>query len=158
MYKLDRHLGHEFIVEDARGNMYVCYRDENHQIHSIDESDDFYMVPPFNIFERNTEYTGKKRNTGGTIKIIDCYWPSMSECENSAFDIRAKIQFKDQYGEWYQPGDIDIFENNRFNYKFDISFLSQQLKNLKIQLNDTDKILLELSSFKWDRSLKNTLK
>ena len=158
MYRLDRHLGHEFIVEDARGHMYVCYRDENHQIHSIDESDDFYMVPPFNIFERNTEYTGKKRNTGGTIKIIDCYWPSMSECENSAFDIRAKIQFKDQYGEWYQPGDIDIFENNQFNCKFDISFLLQQLKNLKIQVNDTSRLLSDLSTFKWDHSLKTGLK
>ena len=158
MYRLNRHLGHEFIVEDARGHMYVCYRDENQQIHSIDESDDKFMVKPFHIFERNTEYDGRKRKNGKPLKITDCYWPSMQECENSAFDIRAKIQFKDQYGEWYCPGDIDIFENNRFNCKFDINFVSQQLKNFKIQLNDTSRLLSDLSTFKWKYSLKNALK
>lgn len=132
MYKLNRHLGHEFIVEDAIGNMYICYRDDNNQIHSIDNEDDKFMVTPYRIFERNTDYIANNIHSGKTIKIIDCYWPSMSECENSICDIRERIQFKDQYGEWYKPENINISKNNNINFKFNIRKITKIIKKIFI--------------------------
>ena len=108
--KLKRHLGHEFIIEDAKGHFYVGYQEDNGDIHSIDPSDDKYIVEPFKIFYRNTDYKGTLKASKKKFKIIDCYWPLMSESEDPYKDIRKRIQFKDAGGEWYKPEIIEIME------------------------------------------------
>lgn len=160
MYKLDRHLGKEFIVEDANGRMYVCYHGDDGNIHSIDSYDDDFITEPLKIYYRNTNYTGILRNSNKQINIVDCYWPSMSECNSSIVDIRAKIQFKDKDGEWYGPGDIDEIRENRleFNTSFDFTFVMDRLKKLQITTNNLKSTIEEINKFTWNPNYKSLKK
>lgn len=152
MVKLNRHLGHEFIVEDGNGRLYVCYKDDHDKIHSIDPLDDNFMLPPYKIYERNTNYKGTLRANKQEIDIVDCYWPSMCECENPTWDIRAKIQFKDKEGEWYCPSDIDIsYLKEIFNITFKINNLNKQINELKVSITKNKEILKELNSYTWHK-------
>ena len=129
MNKLNRHLGYEFIVQDSTGALYVCYMDENQEVHSIDPEDDQFMILPFKYFTRGTEYKCIHKNSNTEMIIEDCYWPSMLECEDSYTNIRKKIQFKDKSGEWYYPNEITVFEN-------ELDFLLSDKKRIVKYYND----------------------